>query len=49
MCNKENLFDTNVRKFDAQNTFFLSLMLRPCKSLGKIFFLKKKLNWCTWG
>ena len=48
MCNKENLFDTNVRKFDAQNKFFCRECLERVNHEEKLFF-QKKLNWCTWG
>ena len=36
MCSIENLFDTNIRKFDAKKTYFLPRMLRLCKSLGTL-------------
>ena len=39
MCSIANLFNTNIRKFDAKNVVFLPRMLRLCKSLGKINFL----------
>ena len=43
MCSIANQFDTNIRKFDPKKTFFffLSRMVRLCKSLGKINFLKE--------
>ena len=43
MCSIANLFDTNIRKFDAKKTeFFLPGMLRLCKSLGKNNFFKEQ-------
>ena len=39
MCSIENLFDTNIRKFDVKNTYFFPRMLCLCKSLGKFNFL----------
>ena len=39
MCSIANLFDTNIRKFDAKKRIFLPRMLRLRKSLGKINFL----------
>ena len=35
-----NLFDTNIRKFDAEKKrkIFLPIMLRLCKALGKTNF-----------
>ena len=37
MCSIANLFNTNIRKFDAKKTF--ARMLRRYKPLGKINFL----------
>ena len=39
MCNIENLFDTNIRNFDAKKRIFLPRMLSLRKSLGKVNFL----------
>ena len=33
-----NLFDSNIRTFDAKKQFFLHRMFRICKSQGKINF-----------
>ena len=41
MCNKENLFDTNVRKFDTQNTFFCPECLDRVNHWEKLFFLEE--------
>ena len=35
----ENLFDTNIRKFDAKNINLFCPECLLCKSLGKINFL----------
>ena len=43
MCSIANLFDTNVKKDDAKN-IFSPRILRLCKSLGKINFLKNKIS-----
>ena len=43
MCSIANLFDTNVRKDDSKN-IFSPRILRLCKSLGKINFLKNKIS-----
>ena len=53
MCSIANLFDTNIRKFDAKkHNFFCPECLRLCKSLGKnlfsirtLFFSKKGEKW----
>ena len=41
MCSRANLFDTNIRKFDAKKkyTFFPQNTQIVCKSLGKTNFL----------
>ena len=47
MCSIANLFNSNIRKFDAKKTlFFLPRMRRLCKSLEKkiIFFNKNKIS-----
>ena len=44
MCSIAILFDTSITKFDAKKTIFLHIMLRLCKLLGKIIFLRIKLS-----
>ena len=44
MYSKASLFDTNIRKFDAKKRVFWLRMLRLCKSLAKINFLKNKIS-----
>ena len=43
MCSRVNLFDTNIRKFDAKTkyTFFPQNTQIVCKSLGKTNFFNK--------
>ena len=44
MCSIANLFNTNIKKFDAKKTYFFCPECLGSKSLGKIFFYKNKMS-----
>ena len=45
MCITGNLFDTNKRKLDAKNTYFLPRMLRlSINHSEKLIFFKNKIS-----